>query len=297
MGETEAELLGRCPEWDNSAFAGIADAYQNRIYSFGPRLLREPAVCREPDLKYRRKKMKNIKRYALVAAALACLGQTAQARRSQIGHEDVLIEKGQTVNGDVATDKSITVNGVLNGDAVAVGGAQVIVNGEITGDLSAIGGPVAIAGRVNGDVSSVGGPVTISGKVYGYVSSVGGNVELVGPGEVDGDISSLGGSVVKGAGTVHKGEVNSFDMRAVRKVLPRVLRLARYSGNGDGDHGFGPVMAGGLAGLGLMFLFSMLATGAVLMILPAVFFPKNVEHTVAVISGICGAPAVSVRLW
>ena len=241
--------------------------------------------------------MKNIKRYVLFAVVLACLGQTAHARRGELRHEDVVIEKGQTMSGDVATDKSITVNGVLDGDAVSVGGASVTVNGELNGDLVSIGGSVHIPGLVKGDVAGVGGPVVISGKVEGDVASMGGSVELSGAGEVDGDISALGGSVVKGVKAVHKGEVRSFDMRAMRTVLPRVLRMARYTA-GDHERGVGPWLIGGLVGLGLLVFFSMLATGAILLLLPAVFFPKNVENAAAVISGdmwrACGIGALMV---
>jgi cytoskeletal protein CcmA (bactofilin family) len=226
-------------------------------------------------------KMKNIKKYVLFAAALVCLGQSAHARRGGLRHENVIIEKGAIFGGDVVTDKSIVVNGLLQGNAILVGGSSVTVNGRLTGDLVAIGGAVYVPGLVKGDIISVGGPVLITGKVEGEVLNVGGSVELSGAGEVDGDISSLGGSVVKGATVVHNGEVHSFDMRAVRTVLPRVLSVAHYSG---GHEDSPPWLIGGLIGLGLLVFFSILATGAVLLLLPAVFFPKNVETAAVVIS-------------
>ncbi|MDO8804920.1 MAG: polymer-forming cytoskeletal protein [Elusimicrobiota bacterium] len=229
--------------------------------------------------------MKNIKRYALFAVALVCLGQAAQAARRELTHEDVVIEKGQTVRGDVATDKSILVNGTLDGDAVSVGGASVTINGELTGDLIAIGGAIYVPGLVKGDVSGIGGPVSVSGKVRGDVASVGGGVDLSGTGEIDGGISVLGGAFVKGEKALHKGELHSFDTHAVRTVLPRVLKLVRYAGDRERGQGVNPWMVGGLVGLGLLFFFSMLATGAVLLLLPAVFFPKNVENAAAVITG------------
>jgi cytoskeletal protein CcmA (bactofilin family) len=227
--------------------------------------------------------MKNIKSCLMLAAALTCLGQAAQARRNELRHDDVVIEKGQTMRGDVATDKSILVNGVLDGDAVSVGGASVTVNGELTGDLVAIGGAVNVSGLARGDVASVGGPVAITGKVAGDVTSIGGGVDLKDAGEIDGGVSVLGGAFLKGPKAAHKGEVRSFDLRALRTVLPRVLKTARYAG--DGEHGANPWLIGGLVGLGLLFFFSMLATGAILLLLPAVFFPKNVENAAAVISG------------
>lgn len=240
--------------------------------------------------------MKNVKKYALFTAVLACLAQGAHARSGDIRHEDIVIEKGQTINGDVKTDRSITVNGILYGDAVAVGGAPVAVNGEVTGSLISIGGPVNISGLVKGDVTGIGGPVGISGKVRGDVASVGGSVELTGAAEVNGDISAVGGSVIKGERTVHRGEVLNFDMRMVRAVLPRILRTARYAAGHE--RSADRWLAGGLIGVGLLVFFSMLITGAVLLLLPAVFLPRNVENAADAMSGnmwlACGIGALMV---
>ena len=230
--------------------------------------------------------MKSINKYVLFAAALLCLGQAAQARRDKLSHDDVFIAKGQTTNGDIVTDKSITVDGVLGGDAIAVGGGSVTVNGEVAGDLVAIGGAVYVPGLVRGDLASIGGPVKITGKVGRDVTSIGGTVELAGTGEINGGVSVLGGAFIKGEKAFHKGELHNFDMRALRTVLPRVLKTARYAGYGDrGEHGANPWLVGGLVGLGLLFFMSVLATGAILLLLPAVFFPRNVENAASAVTG------------
>ncbi len=228
--------------------------------------------------------MKRINKYILFAAAMACLVPAAHARRDALRHGAVVIEKGETVRGDIATDGVITVNGVLDGDAVSIGGSSVTVNGEVNGDIVSLGGAVHIPGLARRDVVGIGGPVEISGKVSGDVTSVGGNVSLSGAGEVDGDISAVGGTVVKGEKTVHKGEVRYFDVRAVRSVLPRVLKLSRYAA-GENGRSPEPWLIGGLIGLGLAIFFSMLATGIILLLLPAVFFSKQVENTAAAITG------------
>ncbi len=239
--------------------------------------------------------MKKIKKYALLALTLACFATAAHARRDELRHEDVLIEKGQTFSGDVATDKSITVNGVLDGDAVSIGGSSVTVNGEVTGDIVSMGGAIFIPGTAAGDVVSVGGPIGISGKVSGNVASVGGRVSLSGAGQVDGDISAVGGSVVKSENTVLRGEVRNLDIRALRNVLPRVLRLSRYASGGD-RRKLNPWLIGGLIGLGFAILFSIVITVFILLLLPAVFFPRNVETVAAAISGdmwrACGTGAL-----
>jgi len=69
--------------------------------------------------------MKSVKKCLLFAAVIACLGQAAQARRDEVRHEALVIAKGQTVDGDIAIDKSLTVDGVLNGDVSAIDGASV----------------------------------------------------------------------------------------------------------------------------------------------------------------------------
>jgi RNA polymerase sigma-70 factor (ECF subfamily) len=47
MGETEIELVHRCLVGENSAFAGIIELYQDRIYSFALRLLKDPVAAEE----------------------------------------------------------------------------------------------------------------------------------------------------------------------------------------------------------------------------------------------------------
>ena len=230
--------------------------------------------------------MKNMKKQLIFVLALACFTGAAQARRGDLRHEDVVVPKGQT-SGDVYTDKSITVDGVLNGDAVSIGGSAVKVNGEVTGDLVSMGGAVEIAGAVKGDVLSLGGPVAVSGRVGGGITSLGGKVDLAGAAQVAGDISALGGTVVKSEKAVHKGELHNFDMRALRGTLPRLLKALRYAG----EDGRGPDpwllggLVGGLIGAGLVVMFSILVTGIILLLLAPVFFPKNVETALAAING------------
>ena len=47
MGETDIALARRCLEGDRSAFAGLLETYQDRIYSFALRLLRDPQAAEE----------------------------------------------------------------------------------------------------------------------------------------------------------------------------------------------------------------------------------------------------------
>ena len=229
--------------------------------------------------------MKKVSKYLLFVLALTCLGRDAQARRADMRYDDLVIDKGQTVRGDIVIEKSLTVNGLLQGDASCVGGGSVTVNGELTGNLMALGGPVFVAGLIRGDVTNIGGPVDVAGRVQGDISAIGGKVTLSGEGEVSGDISALGGSVIKDPGAVHKGQVNSFDANAIRGLVSRAIRLSGHSRGGNGP---APWLIGGMLGLGLMMLFSALVTGVILMMLPAVFFPGNVETS---------ARAITTDMW
>ncbi|OGS12781.1 MAG: hypothetical protein A2234_04780 [Elusimicrobia bacterium RIFOXYA2_FULL_58_8] len=47
MGETDTELVRRCLGGDASAFPRIIDAYQDRIYSFALRLLKDPSAAED----------------------------------------------------------------------------------------------------------------------------------------------------------------------------------------------------------------------------------------------------------
>lgn len=243
--------------------------------------------------------MNNVRKY-LITAALLGLAVSAQARRNELSHEPVTVAKGETLRKDVATDKSIKVDGVLDGDAVSVGGTSVTVNNEVTGDVLAVGGALNVPGVVRGDAVSIGGPVSVSGKVEGDLVSIGGPVSLLGSAVVEGDIVTMGGGLTKSAKSMHHGEAVSFDIGRLRKVLPKVIRMSHGAGHWDpnrdyswrdfrdldGGHGgkLSPWLVGGLIGAGLAIFFSIVVTGLVLMLLPAVFFPKQAETVHAAIT-------------
>jgi cytoskeletal protein CcmA (bactofilin family) len=259
--------------------------------------------------------MKNIGKLSLAAvAALLALGQLAEARKPEVSHADIVVVKGQTLEGDVATDKSVLVDGRLDGSATAIGGGSVTINGELTGDLVSMGGPVAIPGLVKGDVSSIGGPVDVSGHVEGDISAVGGKVTLSGQAQVDGDISALGGKVEKGPQAKLKGDINSFSGDALRGTISNAMGIARNAGRYNwGDRreqhrGFNFNLSGnnshdmwtvaGLLGIGIAIVFSILLTGLVLLLIPAIFFPKQVETARAALTAdiwkACAIGAIAV---
>lgn len=243
--------------------------------------------------------MKNIKILTLAyLASLLVFGGAAWARQPDVKHEDIVVAKGETLNGDVATDRALLVDGKLIGDAAAVGGGSVTVNGEMTGDLVSMGGPISVTGIVRGDLSSIGGPVNITGRVTGNVSAVGGKVTLAGQARVDGDISALGG-VEKGAQAVHNGSVNVFTPAGLKMPVGKALSTLRGLGVNPGSPSvprwerrnsswnwsmrldsldtsdMGKVAW--LVAAWVAVMFFVMAAGVLLVMLPAIFFPDNVR--------------------
>lgn len=188
----------------------------------------------------------------------------------EINHAPVVVTQDESVTRDIVTDKDITIEGRMRGDCTSLGG-PIVVKGEVDGNVSSMGGPVQIAGKVDGDVSSFGGPVEIRGIVTGDVSSLGGNVVLKDSATVEGSISVIGGQLIKESGVTLKGEVDETDIKALRKILPGVFR------NKNNIDWRAPVIAGGAVGIGLLVLGSMLVASLVVLVLPALLFPKNVE--------------------
>ncbi len=187
----------------------------------------------------------------------------------EINHSPVVVTQDESVRRDIVTDKDITVEGRMRGDCTSLGG-PIVVKGEVDGNVNAMGGPVQVSGRVDGDIS-FGGPVEISGTVTGDISSLGGNVVLKDSATVEGAISVIGGQLIKDSGVTLKGDVDETDIRALRKILPGVFR------NKNNIDWKAPVMAGGAVGIGLLVLGSMLVASLVVLVLPAMLFPKNVE--------------------
>ena len=225
-------------------------------------------------------------RNSLCMACMAALSLTpvshakwsSVSKADDIRHTDVVIGKGETLREDIVTDKSVTVDGVLDGDCVSLGGS-VTINGRTTGDIVSMGGPVTISGLVKGDMFALGAAVEISGTVDGDVSTIGSNMVLKGTATLNGDISSLGGQVEKGDKVVLKGKIDSVDLGILRRVA-KLIKMKEFHGRD-----ISPWLVGGLLGLGLFVMISMFLAGIVLLLLPAVFFPKNVETVADEITG------------
>ncbi|HAH31063.1 MAG TPA: hypothetical protein DCL44_01980 [Elusimicrobia bacterium] len=201
-----------------------------------------------------------------------------RAKTDDIRHTDVMIPKGETLNEDIVTDKSVIVNGVLDGDCVSFGG-PVTITGSASGDIVSLGGPVTISGLAKGDIASFGAATEITGTVDGDVAVIGSNLVLKGTATVNGDISSLGGHVDKGDKVKFNGKISTVDLGILTR-LTKLKKLREFHGKD-----ISPWLVGGLLGLGLFVMISILLAGIILLILPAIFFPKNVEAVADEITG------------
>lgn len=214
---------------------------------------------------------------AIIFVYIAMLPVAAMAARLSISsdrvrHTDIIVGQEETLNGDIVTDKSVTIDGVLNGDCIALGG-PVKITGEITGDMVSLGGTIQLSGAIGGDLVAIGAPVQASGSIGGDLALIGANGVLKSGATVYGDVSSVGGHMEKDAGAIIKGDISSLDINLINRLSPYFLKIAGYK-RGDNS----PWVIGGLMGLGIVLLISVVLSGAFVFILPAIFFPKNVKE-------------------
>ena len=186
---------------------------------------------------------------------------------------DYTVEKGETVDGDVAAEGAVTVKGVVSGDCSAFGG-PLVIEGECRGEGSSFGGPVRVSGRVGGDLSSFGGPVELSGSAGGDVSSFGGDLILRSSSTIEGEVSAFGGRLEREPGATIKGEVHNYSSPLIGAMVPGVA-LASMKADRHAKRGRAPrkaLISGFLLGLCLL---PFLAT---------LFFPSQVETIAAAAS-------------
>ena len=114
--------------------------------------------------------------------------------QSQIFNDDLEVEPGQVLEGDVV---------VYSGDV------EIKRNGRIAGTLTVYSGDIEIdeGGRVDGNITSWSGDIQVNGQVGGSISAMAGDVEVGNTGLVGGDISVLSGDIKQRAGADVGGSV------------------------------------------------------------------------------------------
>ena len=190
----------------------------------------------------------------------------------KVRHTDIIINQGETLNEDIVTDKSITIDGILNGDCISLGGL-VKIKGDINGDMVSLGGMIQLSGAIAGDLVSIGAPLETTGDIKGDIVLIGANAVFKSSATAYGDVSFIGGHMEKDESVIIKGEVHSFDINLINHLSPYFLKIAGHKRDDNS-----PWLIGGLVGLGFLMLISVILSGVVLFILPAIFFPKNVKE-------------------
>lgn len=230
--------------------------------------------------------MKTLKSFAL-AALLALSAGLASAKPQfniKIDGKDpvdgpVRVAKGEVRDGDIVARGSITVEGTLNGDAVALDGA-ISIPGQVNGDVAALAGFVNIAGAVTGDVASMGGAVSVEGRVHGDVASMGGDVALGPKAEVNGSVALLGGRLKKADGAKLNGSVTQLDLGMGKDLLKLATRVSRKAtGSAEDRAELKKDWSRAKAAAGIAFLLGC----GLLVALAGAFAPRQVETVAAAV--------------
>lgn len=227
--------------------------------------------------------MKTLK-LSLLAAALALSAGAAEAKKNfniRVDGKDavegpVLVSKGETRDGDIVARGSVTVEGVLNGDAVSLDGS-IAVPGQVNGDVASLGSAVSIAGAVSGDVAALGGAVDVTGRVHGDVAAMGGDVTLGPKAEVNGSVALLGGKLKKADGARLSGSVTQLDLGMGRDLLRLATKVTRKAASPDPETKKDWSRAKAVAGLAFMAGLVLLVT------LCGAFAPRQVENVAAAV--------------
>ena len=130
----------------------------------------------------------------LLAAAAPAAAQASHDKDRRINVTgDVVVPKGETVDGLVASaDGTARIQGTVDDD-VYVGRGDVRVSGDVTGDILVLQGNAVITGHVGGDIAVIDGRVIVKEGA-----------------SVDGDVTS-GDQPRAAAGTV-RGSVDKLDV-------------------------------------------------------------------------------------
>jgi cytoskeletal protein CcmA (bactofilin family) len=109
----------------------------------------------------------------------------------------------QVVEGnDYVAAHDITIQGLVKGDVVGVGGT-IVSTGIVENDTFFLGGSVYSSSTVKGDLRIIGGNVRVNGIVEGDLVAAGGTVEIMPQAQIKGDIILIGGEV-KATSEVHQ---------------------------------------------------------------------------------------------
>ena len=118
----------------------------------------------------------------------------ANLQQSQIYNDDLEVESGQVIEGDV---------NVYSGDVT------VRRDGRIQGNLNVYSGDVEVeeGSRVDGNVTAWSGDLQVDGRVDGSVAAMAGDIEVGNGAYIGGDISAMAGHIKQRAGAEVGGNI------------------------------------------------------------------------------------------
>lgn len=176
---------------------------------------------------------------------------------------DYHLPETDTIEDDVTvTGGNAKIDGVISGDLAVMGGA-VDVDGVVTGDVAVLGGNLEIMGLIDGDAAVFGGNIRNKGTIDGDLHVIGGTVYLDSASAVNGDVSMVGGTVERDENAVVLGKIESVEIKALEKVLPRISKAFRF-----------PRMIPGAGAFPRIVFIGMLVVFFMLNILVILIFPK-----------------------
>ncbi len=179
---------------------------------------------------------------------------------------DYNLPQTDTIEEDVTiTGGNARINGVISGDLAVMGGT-VDISGIVEGDVAVLGGNLDLTGTIEGDAAVFGGNIKNRGTIDGDLHVVGGTVYLDSASVVSGDISMVGGTVERNEHAIVHGRVESVEIKALEKILPRISRAFRLPRMLPGGRAFPAAVFLGM--LLVLYLFNLLI---------AVIFPRAVE--------------------
>lgn len=140
---------------------------------------------------------------------------------------DYHLPETDTIEDDVTvTGGNAKIDGVISGDLAVMGGT-VDVNGMVDGDVAVLGGNLEIMGFIDGDAAVFGGNIRNKGIIDGDLHVIGGTVYLDSASAVNGDVSMVGGTVERHENAEVLGKIESIEIKALEKILPRISKAFR----------------------------------------------------------------------
>lgn len=94
--------------------------------------------------------------------------------------------------------------------------------------MAVFGGNLDLMGIIDGDAAVLGGNIKNRGTIEGDLHVVGGTVYLDSASVVVGNISMVGGTVERDTNAVVLGTIESIEIKALEKVLPRISKAFRF---------------------------------------------------------------------